>query len=83
MSEFLPSTTEAKTSATNTDPKSNPKPIAIANGSALSHSLKTSDDAKWRVGLHVLNPMLGARFDGVKVYKAKEVLENAADGEFR
>jgi hypothetical protein len=30
-----------------------------------------------------MDPKLGVRFEGVKVYKAKEMLENAADGEFR
>ena len=30
-----------------------------------------------------MDPKLGARFDGVKIYCAKDVLENAADGDFR
>jgi hypothetical protein len=83
MSDFLPSSTENKPSNSHTDIKSNSKSPAITKGSSTPHSLKTSDDTKWRVGLHVMDPMLGAKFDGVKVYKAKEVLENAADGEFR
>ena len=33
--------------------------------------------------MHALDPKLGARFDGVKIYCAKDVLENAADGDFR
>jgi hypothetical protein len=48
-----------------------------------ARALKTSDDDKWRVGVHALNPQLGGRFDGVKLFCAKDAIENGADGEFR
>ena len=53
------------------------------SGNHHPQSLKTSDDAKWRVGLHAMDPQVGAKFDGVKLFCAKDAIENAADGEFR
>ena len=79
--EFMPLATENKPSVAHLDHKSNSKIHTTTKDSIPS--LKTSDDAKWRVGVHALDPKLGARFDGVKIYCAKEVLENAADGDFR
>jgi hypothetical protein len=33
--------------------------------------------------LHAMDPQVGAKFDGVKLFCAKDAIENAADGEFR
>lgn len=81
-SELLPSNTDTK------PPVSPGNPLkqhceTTPSGDSLPQPLKTSDDAKWRVGLHAMDPHVGSKFDGVKLFCAKDAIENAADGEFR
>jgi hypothetical protein len=82
MSEFLPSKMESEPLLS---PSLRTKAASkIPDCARLpSSALKTSDDSKWRIGLHALSPQLGTKFEGVKLFCAKDALENAVDGDYR
>jgi hypothetical protein len=81
MSDFFPAKSGQQTPESASLSKKGSQTTECAKSPA--RPLKTSDDDKWRVGLHELNPQLGGRFDGVKLFCAKDAIENGADGEFR
>jgi hypothetical protein len=81
MSQFLPAKIETNLPAPLAHASSQPNTKPHTHGSDTA--LKTSDDAKWRVGVHAMAAQLGPKFSGVKMFCAKDVVENAADGEFR
>ncbi len=81
MSQFLPAKIETNLPAPLAHASAQPNTKTHSHGSDTA--LKTSDDAKWRVGVHAMAAQLGPKFSGVKMFCAKDVVENAADGEFR
>ncbi len=81
MSEFLPAKIETNLPAPLSHASSQPNTKTHTQGHAPA--LKTSDDAKWRVGVHAMAAQLGPKFSGIQMFCAKDVVENAADGEFR
>ena len=83
MSDFLPAETATKLPSFTSPVLSKFDIKSHKSASGHFQPLKTSDDSKWRIGLLALPPQLGTKFDDVKLFCAKDALENAADGEFR